>query len=291
LSVDDEQRQALEMQLNVDQKRLDTLRVRYTDQYPTVENVKADIAEIQQKLASIQSVGNKEKQPVIPLPPDAGSNDVNQLRLERARLLQAIAAKKRRQVTPYGQATPVGSLPPPGSFSLSQPPSASVPQPKSSVPSLPLQSPFTLVRLASYNEAVSWWQGLLAGMLCGLLYLTSAVWRYLPIDSSAARSALVPGVAPVNNFADFDEWAKEIKQALALTDIGRKEVALAAREEVVVSQQQLDRGHGLKGQLLNDEGSQATQEKVKQEPNSWMAHTEEAHAVLEEAISIPPSRN
>jgi hypothetical protein len=290
LSVDDEQRQALEMQLTADQKRLDTLRVRYTDQYPTVENVKADIAEIQQKLASIQSVGNKEKQPVIPLPPDAGSNDVNQLRLAHARLLQAIAAKKRRLVTPYGQATPVGSLPPPGSSSLSQPPSASVPQPKSPVPSLPLQSPFTLVRLASYNEAVSWWQKLLAGMLCGLLYLTSAVWRYLPIDSSAARSAVVPGVAPVNNFADFDEWAKEIKQALALTDIGRKEVALAAREEVVVSQQQLDRGHGLKGQLLNDEGSQATQEKVKQEPNSWMARTEEAPAALEEATTTPPSR-
>jgi hypothetical protein len=60
---------------------------------------------------------------------------------------------------------------------------------------------------------------------------------------------------------------------------------------VVVSQQQIDRGRGLKGQLLYDEVSQATQEKVKQEPNSWMAHTEEAHAVLEEAISIPPSRN
>jgi hypothetical protein len=290
LSADDEQRQALEMQLTADQKRLDALRVRYTDQYPTVENLKVDIAEIQQKLASIQSAGNKEKQPVIPLPPDAGSNDVNQLRLERARLLQAIAAKKRRQVTPHGQATPVGSLPPPVSPSLSRPPSASVPQPKSPVPSLPQQSPFTLVRLASYNEAVSWWQGLLAGMLCGLLYLTSAVWRYLPIDSSAARSAVVPDVAPVNNFTDFDEWAKEIKQVLALTDIGRKEVALAVREEVVVSQQQLDRGHGLKGQLLNDEGSQATQEKVKQEPNSWMARTEEAPAALEEATATPPSR-
>jgi hypothetical protein len=291
LSVDDEQRHALEMQLNADQKKLDALRVRYTDQYPNVENLKADIAEIEQKLASIQSADNKEKQPVIPLRPDAGSNDVNQLRLERARLLQAIAAEKRRQVTPHGQETPVGSLPPPGqSPSLSQPPPASVPQPKSQVPSFPLQSPFTLVRLASYNEAVSWWQGLLGGMLCGLLYLTSAVWRYLPIDSSAARSAVVPGVAPVNNFTDFDEWAKEIKQALALTDIGRKEVALAAREEVVVSQRQLDRGHGLKGQLLSDEVSQATQEKVKQEPNSWMAHTEEAPAALEEATTTPPSR-
>jgi hypothetical protein len=60
---------------------------------------------------------------------------------------------------------------------------------------------------------------------------------------------------------------------------------------VVVSQQQIDRGGGLKGQLLYDEVSQATQEKVKQAPNTWMAHTEEAHAALEEAITIPPSRN
>jgi uncharacterized coiled-coil protein SlyX len=291
LSVDDEQRHALEMQLNADQKKLDALRDRYTDQYPTVENVKADIAELQQRLASVQSVGNKEKPRVIPPPPDAASNEVNQLRLERARLLQAIAAKKRRQITPQGQATAVGSLPPPGqSPSLSQPPSASVPQPKSPVPPLPLQSPFTLVRLASHSEAVSWWQGLLAGILCGLLYLTSAVWRYLPIDSSAARNPVLPGLAAANDFTDFQEWAKEIKQALALTDIGRKEEALAAREEVVVSQQQLDRGRGLKGQLLYDEASQAIQEKLKQEPNSWMAHTEEAPAALEEATTTPPSR-
>ena len=60
---------------------------------------------------------------------------------------------------------------------------------------------------------------------------------------------------------------------------------------VVVSQQQIDRGGGLKGQLLYDEVSQATQEKVKQAPNTWMAHTQEAHAALEEAITIPPSRN
>jgi tetratricopeptide (TPR) repeat protein len=278
LSVDDEQRHELEMQLNADQKRLDALRVRYTDQYPNVENVKADIAEIRQKLASIRSAGNKEKQPVIPLPPDAGSNDVNQLRLERVRLLQAIAAEKRRHITPQGQATPVGSLG--QSPILSQPPSGSVPQPKGPVPSLTLQSPFTLVRLASYNEAVSWWQGLLAGMLCGLLYLTSAVWRYLPIDRSAARNPVFPGVAPVNNFTNFQEWEKEVKQALALTDIGQQKQVLVAREEVVVSQQQLDLGRELKGQLRYDEVSQAIQEKVKEEPNNWMAHTEEARAAL-----------
>ena len=59
---------------------------------------------------------------------------------------------------------------------------------------------------------------------------------------------------------------------------------------VVVSQQQIDRGRGLKGQLLYDEVSQATHEKVKQEPNSWMARTEEAPAALEEVTTTPPSR-
>jgi protein involved in temperature-dependent protein secretion len=106
------------------------------------------------------------------------------------------------------------------------------------------------------------------------------VWRYLPIDSSAARNPVFPGVAPVNNFTNFQEWEKEVKQALALTDIGQQKQALVAREEVVVSQQQLDLGREFKGQLHYDEVSQAVQEKVKEEPNNWMAHTEEARAAL-----------
>lgn len=197
-------------------------------------------------------------------------------------MLEAIAAKKRHQVMPH--VTPVGTLgsvpSPEQAAILSQPSSGSIPQAKSPAPSLPLQSPFTLVRLASHSENVSWWQGLLAGMLCGLLYLTSAVWRYLPIDSSAARNYIVPGVAPVNNATDFQQWVKEMEQTLALTDIGRQGEPLAAREEVVVSQQQPDRGRGLEGQRLYDEVLQAIQEEVKRKPNSWMAHTEEARAAL-----------
>lgn len=284
LSANDEQRQALEIQLNADQKQLDDLRVRYTDQYPDVENLKEDIAQIQQKLALIQSTGNKDKQLAILPPPNTGSSDVNQLRSERTRLLQAIAAEKRGEVTPHSEARVGGPTPPVPAPILSVPPSPSILHIKSPAPSLLLQSPFTLVRLASYNEAVSWWHALLAGILCGLLYLTSAVWRYMPISSVAVQRPLTAGSSsgaePANSFTDFQDWEKEVKQALALTDIGREEEAVAAREEAVVGQQQVDRGSGIKGQLLYEEISQAIQEKVKREPDSWMAHTEGARAAL-----------
>jgi hypothetical protein len=135
----------------------------------------------------------------------------------------------------------------------------------------------------------------LAGILCGFLYLSSAVWRYLPIAGSVASAPLalngdagVEAAKLADAPTDLAGWEKEIKRALAETEIGRQEEPLLARQEAVnghgesvtVEQQVIVHGPELKGQLHYDEVSEAIRAKAKQEPNSWMAHTEEARVAL-----------
>ena len=96
-STDNEQRRTLESQLSAAQKKLDDLRARYTDEYPDVESTKDDITEIRQKLASLPPVSNEADRAASPPKLDADANETDQLRLERARLTQAILVEKRRE--------------------------------------------------------------------------------------------------------------------------------------------------------------------------------------------------
>jgi tetratricopeptide (TPR) repeat protein len=177
----------------------------------------------------------------------------------------------------------------------SQPQATQAPQPANPVVAPVLQSPFTLVRLATYGEPSPWWHGVLAGILCGFLYLSSAVWRYLPIQGMAPRQPLafssdtgVEAAKSMEGPTDLASWESEIKKALALTDIGRQEEALllrqeaeSVREKATADRQQTSAGGPeLKGQLNYDEVAEAIREKVKREPDSWMAHTEQARVAL-----------
>jgi hypothetical protein len=129
-----------------------------------------------------------------------------------------------------------------------------------------------------------------AGILCGFLYLSSAVIRYLPIGSAVGQSPLVAtnipspeeAVRQVERSPDFERWEKEVKEALARTSIGREEEAAhAARDEKSTSQPKVHfPGPEVKGQLQYEEVAEAIREKVKREPNSWVAHTEEARTAL-----------
>jgi hypothetical protein len=280
-TAESEQRRLLELQLNAAQKKLENLRVRYTDEYPDVENAKENIADIQQQLASLRPVDNESEQSATPWKKDNDSSQLSQLHQERARLVQAITEEKRREETLQGRtATALVE-------STVQPGQTSVHDPVSSVAPV-LQSPFTLVRLASYRETISPWHGVLAGILCGLLYLSSAVWRYLPIGNGMTRERLTRNNDSAAGImkdgfgtADFESlWEREIREAIALTDIGREEEALTARSEALAGQQRNDSSSGITGQLHYDEVSEAIREKIKREPNSWMAHTEEARIAL-----------
>jgi tetratricopeptide (TPR) repeat protein len=327
-SADSEQRRILESQLSMAQKKLDDLRVRYTDEYPDVETAKENVAEIQQKLASLRPVNNDPEQVISSQKPDSYANEVVQLRQERARLTQTIAVEKRRGALRHDQAgsEPEDSPEVAQTVSPSLPPQTPVPQSANPGAGPTVQNPFTLVELAgaggaSHTELSSLSLGALAGMLCALLYLSGAMWWYRRMESEAAPEYLVSldefrphevtkdadvsidaGTIFENLFRGkaqdivFEEslesqvqesapgksWESEVREAIALTAIGCEEEALAARDHSL----DMDRrqiyggGSGLQGLLRYDEVSEAIREKIKRDPNSWMAHTEKARVAL-----------
>ena len=293
-STDNEQQRVLESQLNAAQKKLDDLRVRYTNEYPDVETAKENIAEIRQKLAAIRPVSNETEQAATPQMLDAGGNEASQLRQERAQLTQAIAAEKRHEAMLRDQgASEVDTLEAVQTASPSLPRTGTVRQPVNPVARPILRSPFALIQLAGTDGAghdkdglFALWYGALAGIFSGLLYLAGAIWRHRLIEGAVALERLVlnrlPGAEEIKKHTAHsihmeNSWEEEIRKAISLTDFGHKEEALAMDGQ----QQAHNGGAGLRGQLRYDEISKAICEKIKREPNSWMAHTEGARIAIE----------
>ena len=285
MSKETEHRRALEAQVSAAQKKLSDLRERYTDEYPDVEIAKENLVELQGQLIAL---GPEIKEPTLsastPKPVD-NSNEAILLRQERARLVQAIAEEKHR-VALHGR----GLQSEKDSPSPIQVPLAPEHPAVKAVVAPVMQSPFTLVRFASYGEPGIWWHGVVAGILCGFLYLSSAVIRYLPVGNAVPQAPLVATNIPIAEEAvrrvesspDFERWEKEVKEALALTSIGlEEEAALVVRDEKARSEPKVHiPGPEVKGQLQYEEVAEAIREKVKREPNSWVAHTEEARTAL-----------
>jgi hypothetical protein len=294
-STDNEQHRVLESQLSAAQKRLDDLRVRYTDEYPDVETAKENIAEIRQKLAALRPVSNEAEQAAKPQMLDAGGDEAGQLRQERAQLTQAIAVEKRHEAMLRDQgASEAGDTPEAvQTASPSLPRAGTVRQPVTPVARQTLHSPFALVQLAeadrtSHSEdgLFAVWYGALAGIFSGLFYLAGAIWRHRLIEGAVALERLVlnhmPGAEGTKKHTEHsihieNSWEEEIRKAISLTDLSYKEEALAMDSQ----QQAHNGGAGLRGQLRYDEISKAICEKIKREPNSWMAHTEGARVAIE----------
>ena len=188
-STDDEQRRTLESQLSAAQKKLDDLRARYTDEYPDVESTKDDITEIRQKLASLPPASNEAERAASPPKPDADANETDQPRLERARLMEAILAEKRREAGRRDQ-TPSSIGDSALAVQMVSPAltgQAPIRQSLNPVAGQIWQPPFRLVRLAGdagsgQSESGLLWYWPLAGILGGLMYSGVAMWRYRPME-------------------------------------------------------------------------------------------------------------
>jgi hypothetical protein len=188
-STDNEQRRTLELQLSAAQKKLDDLRARYTDEYPDVESTQDDIAEIRQELASLPPVSHEAERAASPPKPDADANETDQLRLERARLMEAILAEKRREAgrrdqTPSSMGDSALAV---QTVSPALTGQAPIRQSLNPVAGQTWQRPFRLVQLAGdggsgQSESGSLWYWPLAGILGGLMYSGVAVWRYRPME-------------------------------------------------------------------------------------------------------------
>jgi len=201
------------------------------------------------------------------------ANETDQLRLERARLIQAILVEKRREAGLRDQTASKGenSASPAQTVSLPLPGPVPVRQSLNTVGGQIWQRPFTLVRLAgdagaSRSESGLSWYWPLAGILCGLLYLGGAIWRYRPIEQTAPLELPVLNIRltaekATTEFAGSfinteDRWTKEVLDSLSLTGIGHEDEAFAARQRplAVDSQPQVDRSaQGLLGHSHYDE--------------------------------------
>lgn len=186
-----DQRQLLEGQLSAALKKLDDLRVRYTDEYPDVENTKDDIAEIRRELAALPAPkkSNEAKEAVPPRPSDARAEAISELLREEAQLKAAIAAEKQFQAEI--EKNPARS--PQGPTVASHAPTPLRQSSPASAPAAPVavklaQSPFKLVQLANSSAGGSTWPMTLAGLICGLLYLGGAVWVHRPPEMVANRA-------------------------------------------------------------------------------------------------------
>lgn len=322
-STENEQRRVLESQLSVAQKKLDALRVRYTDEYPDVETVKEDIADIEQRLASIRPASNAPEQSASPPKVDARADDMSHLSMERARLTQAILVEKQHEAKLRDLAASEGDSPVAAPV-VSPPLTAQAPvrQSVNTAAGQAPRSPFTLVRLAKHADTIQTesgllWSGALAGILFGLLYLRGAAWRYGPVESASPMEQQSPDnelnadsakkdADPFTRTAKDIEnpsrdevqeeiveegpenqaeetirekfWESEVREALSLTALGREEEVLAARDHSLAMDGR--RVNGLHELLRYGEVSEAIREKIKKDPSSWMAHTEEARIAL-----------
>ncbi len=293
------QQHLLESQVAAAQKKLDDLRLRYTDEYPDVEKAKENLAEIQQELAAAKRSAGDTQKVSSPPAPSAPVDDASQLRTERGLLTNAIATERRRQAMQRQLAVLEDEEQdaPAQTAALSPPQPAPVPAQVSAAAPI-LKNPFTLERAAgnagaSRPETGSMLRGALAGILCGLLYLGGAMWRYRYVEDSPATgvlglstesSAEAPIHAEASGITDASTyvgttWEEDVRRVIAQTDIGRQEEAFLARNSAPADQHS-ESTAGLQGLLHYNEVSEAIREKIKREPNSWMAHTEEARLAL-----------
>jgi len=203
-NAEGEHRRLLQVQLSGAEKRLADLRVRYTDEYPDVETANENIAQIQRELASLPPVSNEPVLSANPKVADTVAAEINQLRQERLRLMQAIAIEQRREavlreetrLSMQGGGATVQNV------SLSQPQQAPIPV-SENPPVLSFENPFRLIRLASFDRSNLTWPVPLSGFLCGFLYLGIAMWRYQPIESGNPD---VPGKMKMVGAPTFQEF-------------------------------------------------------------------------------------
>lgn len=83
-----------------------------------------------------------------------------------------------------------------------------------------------------------------------------------------------------------DRFENEMTKSRALTVLGRKEEARAARDKAIAlgNQSQLhDFGRGLQAQGQQDEALELFQSNIKKDPDSWIAHNEAARIAVAKA--------
>jgi hypothetical protein len=175
-AAQNEQRRALEAKLAAAHQKLDDLRVRYTDEYPDVENTKDTIAELQHELAAYPSPASPPAQPAGSSEASKYDAEIARLRAERGRLIDQIAVEKRTIVRL--RAHPASRRTPSALKSESAIRTQVIPAPPVSTSAV-WQSPFRIAHLASLAPSSLAWPTVLAGLLCTFFYAAAALGLFL----------------------------------------------------------------------------------------------------------------
>jgi hypothetical protein len=211
------QQQLLNTQIRAAERKLDDLRSQYTASSP---GAKARLEQIRQALVSIWPAGARQSARGQGF--NAAGTSTRQLREEREELTRAIAVvEKQRHAIQAEEASaspataqepaPQPAAPAPSSAmsesnlpsstpAPSQPPATTAPTTADS--SL---HPLTLLQPANSAAHTPLWPAAVAGLLCGLLYLSIAAWRSRPAHDEAAYEDIRPTPPSGFRFITTDE--------------------------------------------------------------------------------------
>ncbi len=186
------QQQLLNTRVRAAEKQLDDLRIQYSASSP---GAKARLDEIHQALVSIAPAGAPRQSARAQI--KTAGTSARQLREEREELTRAIAIVEKQRHTlqaeeaanpaPAPGASASNTAPAPSSgVSESNLPSSQQPPATTPVDAQSSPHPLTLVESADAAPHTPLLPAVVAGLLCGLLYLGAAAWRYRPSRKEAA---------------------------------------------------------------------------------------------------------
>ena len=174
-----DQRRVLQAKLAADYQKLDELRLRYTDEYPDVENLKDEIRDRQQELAALPSETTRTSRGSVAPSAEKEDTEIAGLRQNRARLIDQIAAKKDTiaDIRLHPDSHLAGT--PPGTASVAQSVPAAASPAHTRIETAAWENPFKVTRLAALTGPSLAWPAILAS-LCILLYAASALFIFGP---------------------------------------------------------------------------------------------------------------
>lgn len=222
-------RQPLTEQLATEKKKLDLLRVRYTDAYPDVETAQERIAETEQKLAAMPDVRPAPDAEHARL--SAVTKEMNRLGAEKVRLSGELSKNAKLETTLRSQEIDVPATrpeqastepqPEQGKPTLSDPmpplaPAASSSQTVDSIDGEQVRAFKILERAANAQPTnnprrLLPWLVAVAGPLSGVLYLLSAVWWFRAVRNADTLERIVPeNIAYLGAIPGMNKWRHSI---------------------------------------------------------------------------------
>jgi hypothetical protein len=178
-SAQGDQRRTLQAKLAADHQKLDELRLRYTDEYPDVENLKDEISDLQKELAALPPGTTRPSRGSVAPSAEKDDTEIADLRQNRDWLSSQIAAKKDAIANMHLEPDSQPASRPQGAASVAQVVPAAASTAPNTIGTAAWQNPFKITRLAALTGGGPVWPAILASSLC-ILFAVPAVLIFVP---------------------------------------------------------------------------------------------------------------